>query len=63
VQTRGKACISDHCFFEEKGVPCFYIYTLGGSQAYHDLSDTSENLTLIEFPDYFRLMVQFFSTF
>ncbi len=63
VQIRGKACISDHCLFDEKGVPCFYIYTLGGSTAYHDLNDTAENLTLIEFQDYFQLMVHFFSTF
>lgn len=63
VQIRGKACISDHCLFVEQGVPCFYIYTLGGSTAYHDLSDTAENLTLIEFQDYFQLMIHFFSTF
>lgn len=63
VQTRGKACNSDHCLFDNKGVPAFYIYTLGGSTAYHDLDDTAENLSLIEFQDYFQLMVHFFSTF
>lgn len=62
VQSRGRACNSDHCLFDNKNVPAFYIYTLGGSTAYHDLDDTAENLSLIEFQDYFQLMVQFFST-
>jgi aminopeptidase YwaD len=63
VQIRGTACNSDHCLFYEKGVPCFYIYTLGGSAAYHDIQDTADNLTLIEFADYFRLMTDFFNSF
>jgi hypothetical protein len=25
--------------FHTKGVPCFFIYTLGGIQAYHDIYD------------------------
>lgn len=59
VKIRGEACNSDHCMFHMKGVPCFFIYTLGGIQAYHDVYDKSETLPLSEFEDYFRLITQF----
>lgn len=60
VQKRGEACNSDHCMFYKKGVPCFYIYTLGGNKAYHDIHDKSSNLPLTEFQAYLDLMIQFF---
>lgn len=60
VQIRGAACNSDHCMFYRKGVKCFFIYTLGGIQAYHDIYDCYETLPLTEFEDYFRLMTGFF---
>ena len=59
VKIRGAACNSDHCMFDSKGVPNFFIYTLGGIQAYHDIYDKSETLPLTEFEDYFRLVVAF----
>ena len=59
VKIRGEACNSDHCMFHMKKVPCFFIYTLGGIQAYHDIYDKSETLPLTEFEDYFRLMTKF----
>ncbi len=59
VKIRGEACNSDHCIFHIKKVPCFFIYTLGGIQAYHDIYDRSETLPLTEFEDYFRLMTRF----
>jgi hypothetical protein len=59
VQKRGEACNSDHCMFYMKGVPCFYIYTLGGSKAYHDIYDRSSNLPLTEFQAYMNLMIKF----
>ncbi len=31
VKIRGAACNSDHCMFDKKGVPNFFIYTLGGN--------------------------------
>lgn len=49
IKIRGEACNSDHCMFHMKGVPCFYIYTLGGIQAYHDIYDKGETLPLTEF--------------
>ncbi|MBL7112354.1 MAG: M20/M25/M40 family metallo-hydrolase [Bacteroidales bacterium] len=59
VIKRGPACISDHCPFYEKGVPSFFIYTLGGSAAYHDIYDTPDNLPLIMFENYFKLLSTF----
>ncbi|MEQ9310628.1 MAG: M28 family peptidase [Balneolaceae bacterium] len=59
VKIRGKACNSDHCYFDEAGVPGFYIYTLGGIRAYHDVYDKYETLPFTEFEDYFSLMVEF----
>jgi hypothetical protein len=62
VEIRGEACKSDHCRFYAKGVPCFFIYTLGGIKAYHDIYDRAETLPLTEFKDYFDLMVKFFNS-
>lgn len=59
VKIRGEACNSDHCMFHMKKVPCFFIYTLGGIQAYHDIYDKSETLPLTEYEDYFKLVTQF----
>jgi hypothetical protein len=59
IKIRGEACNSDHCMFHAKGVPCFYIYTLGGIQAYHDIYDRAETLPLTEYQDYFSLLVKF----
>lgn len=61
VKIRGEACNSDHCPFYEKGVPGFFIYTLGGISAYHDIDDIAETLPLTEYEDYFRLMIEFIS--
>jgi len=63
VKIRGEACNSDHCVFHMKQVPCFFIYTLGGIQAYHDIYDKAETLPLTEFLDYFRLMTEFIDGF
>jgi len=59
VDIRGAACNSDHCLFYQNGVPCFYIYTLGGTQAYHDILDKYDTLPLTEFVDYCKLMIEF----
>lgn len=62
VKIRGEACNSDHCPFYERGVPGFFIYTLGGIKAYHDIDDVAETLPLTEYEDYFRLITRFIST-
>lgn len=59
VKQRGKAANSDHYWFTERGVPSFFIYAMGGIQAYHDVHDKAETLPLTEFEDLFRLIVGF----
>lgn len=46
IKSRGKAANSDHYFFTEKGVPSFFLYTLGGIKAYHDVDDVAITLPL-----------------
>ncbi|HZX58489.1 MAG TPA: M28 family peptidase [Mucilaginibacter sp.] len=59
VASRGKAANSDHYFFTEKGVPAFYIYTMGGIKAYHDVFDVSKTLPLNEYNHLFKLLIGF----
>ncbi|HEY6163218.1 MAG TPA: M28 family peptidase [Bacteroidia bacterium] len=59
VSPRGKTSNSDHYFFYANGVKCFFIYTLGGIKAYHDIYDRPETLPLTKFEDVFRLMLDF----
>nr|WP_276902928.1 M28 family peptidase [Pedobacter kyonggii] len=59
INSRGKAANSDHYFFTEKGVPAFFIYTQGGTSAYHDVFDKPETLPLTEYKDLFKLIVGF----
>ena len=59
VNIRGKAANSDHYFFTEKGVPAFFLYTLGGIKAYHDVFDKPETLPLNEHEDLFKLIIAF----
>jgi hypothetical protein len=59
VSPRGKAANSDHYFFYENGVKCFFIYTLGGIKAYHDIYDRAETLPLTRFEDLYKLIIEF----
>ncbi len=59
VKPRAKAMNSDHYFFTEAGVKSFFIYTMGGIKAYHDIYDRPETLPLTEFEDLFKLLVDF----
>lgn len=59
IKKRGEAANSDHWFFYKHNVPCFFIYTLGGIQAYHDVYDRPETLPLTEFEDLMRLLIDF----
>ncbi len=63
VKIRGEACNSDHCFFSEKGVPSFFIYTLGGVAHYHNIYDKSATLSLTEYDDLFVLLKDFIEGF
>jgi len=62
VAKRGKAANSDHYLFTEKGVPAFFIYTMGGIKAYHDVFDISATLPLNKYKDLFGLIVKFNSS-
>lgn len=59
LKQRGKAANSDHYWFTEKGVPAFFMYTLGGIKAYHDVEDVSKTLPFTDFEDCFRLIRDF----
>jgi aminopeptidase YwaD len=59
IQVRGKAANSDHYWFSEKGVPAFFIYTMGGVSYYHDIYDQSDTLPLNEFDNLFKLFRDF----
>jgi aminopeptidase YwaD len=59
---RGKAANSDHYFFSEKGIPAFFIYTLGGIQAYHDIDDKAETLPLTKYKELFELLTTWVSS-
>ena len=59
IKKRGKASNSDHYWFSEAGVPCFFIYTLGGIKAYHDVFDVAKTLPLTDYVDVFKLITEF----
>jgi len=63
IKKRGKASNSDHYWFSEKGVPCFFIYTMGGVTFYHDVYDVEKTLPLTEYVDVFKLITAFVSYF
>ena len=59
VKSRGPAQNSDHYWFTEKGVPAFFIYTMGSNKNYPDVFDTYENLTFSEYNDITTLLSEF----
>lgn len=59
VKQRGKAANSDHHWFTEKGVPAFFIYTMGDNKHYHDIFDTYEELTFHKYESIVRLLTEF----
>lgn len=56
IAVRANTANSDHYWFTTLDIPSVFIYTLGGSKAYHDVFDTSENLTLAKFEQLFELL-------
>lgn len=59
IKRRGKARNSDHYWFTEAGVPSFFIYTLGGIKAYHDIYDVEKTLPLTDYMDVIKLLTEF----
>ncbi|HET9505873.1 MAG TPA: VanZ family protein [Hymenobacter sp.] len=59
LTARGRAANSDHFPFSEAGVPAFFLYTRGGSTAYHDVNDQPAALSLAGFAGAFGLVRDF----
>jgi aminopeptidase YwaD len=59
VKSRGPVANSDHYWFSEKGVPAFFIYTMGPNKNYHDVNDTYLHLTFAETNDLIQLITAF----
>jgi aminopeptidase YwaD len=59
LTARGRAANSDHFPFSEVGVPAFFLYTRGGSLAYHDVNDRPAALSLAGFAGAFGLARDF----
>ncbi|WP_426493330.1 M28 family peptidase [Hymenobacter sp. 102] len=59
LTARGRAANSDHYYFSEYGVPAFFLYTRGGTTAYHDVQDLPRQLPLTAFPNLFHLLRDF----
>jgi len=59
IKIRGERKNSDHWYFYEKGVPSFFIYTLGGPPHYHDVFDIAETLPLTGFEGLHHLITDF----
>lgn len=59
IKRRGPAANSDHYWFTEKGVPAFFIYTMGLNRHYHDVFDRYEELSFSEYSDITRLLIDF----
>lgn len=59
IESRGEAANSDHYFFHRNRVPSFFIYLNGGNQAYHDIHDTPQNLSLFGYQNLYELLIEF----
>jgi len=59
ILERGESYSSDHYSFHKKNIKNFFIYTKGGSQAYHDVNDKAEALSLIAYENLFKLIEKF----
>lgn len=59
LNQRGKAQNSDHYFFSEMGVPCFFFYLMGDYPYYHDPDDKAEKLPMEKYTEAFLLIRDF----
>jgi Iap family predicted aminopeptidase len=59
IASRGPAANSDHYFFTEKGVPAFFMYTMGPNKHYHDVDDSFEHLSFEKFNAIYQLLIAF----
>ncbi len=59
IVRRGSAANSDHYFFGQAGIKAFFVYTLGGISAYHDVNDRAATLPLTKFRELYALLKEF----
>lgn len=59
IKKRGPAANSDHYYFYEKGVPSFFVYSLGAYKEYHNVTDSRENIPLSGYDSMFKLFMYF----
>ncbi|MDP2176470.1 MAG: M28 family peptidase [Bacteroidota bacterium] len=59
VKSRGKAANSDHYWFSEQGVKCFFFYLMGPYPYYHDVYDRPEMVPLTNYTGAFLLFNKF----
>ncbi|MBK8327967.1 MAG: M28 family peptidase [Bacteroidetes bacterium] len=59
VKIRGKAKNSDHYYFSEKGIPSFFIYSMGGTGFYHDVFDKPATLTYTHYENVAKLLIDY----
>ena len=62
IKARGSAANSDHFWFHQKGVPSFFLYTMGGPSAYHDVNDKAETLPLSHYQEVMNLVINFYQS-
>lgn len=62
VKPRGKTNNSDHAPFYEKGVPAFFIYTVGSAKKYHEVEDNLAHLPLVNFKPLTQLLIDYINT-
>jgi aminopeptidase YwaD len=64
LRARGVSRSSDHYYFYEKGVPAFFLLTMGSEHRhYHNIYDTREAVPLTKYNEVFRLITDFFDSF
>lgn len=59
IKSRGPAANSDHYWFTQKGVPAFFIYTMGPNKHYHDVFDKYEDLSFAAYDQITQLLIRF----
>jgi hypothetical protein len=58
LKSRGPAANSDHYYFYQKGIPCFFLYLMGDWTHYHDVNDRAP-VPYSAFTPTFRLLCRF----
>jgi putative aminopeptidase FrvX len=63
VKSRKPTSNSDHVWFYQRGVPCFYIYTSGSNKHYHVPEDHAHDVDLDSFANIRHLLLAFVRSF